>query len=122
MRCGELVVEWIDRVFRSAEKKAVNPLEIAVDLFNRYDLVDLVDRGGVTVRRQTRAFLTVQLFDFKISIVESIGEMGSGSARHTTATQTVIQHYDRSAFSTQQVGRRQPGNARAADTDVGADA
>src|SRR6185503_15526832 len=107
-------------MLRCTEKKAVKPLKITIDIFSRYDLVDLFDRCGVTIGRQARAFLAVQLFDFKIAIVESVGEMGGGSTRHTTATQTIIQHYNRSPFLCEQVRCCQPGDTRTDDTNIGA--
>ena len=122
MRGSVLVVEQVNFIRLRGEKKAVEPLEVTVDFLEDADLADLVDRCSVAFRCQSRGFSAVQLFDLNVAIVECVGKMSGGTTCHTTANQSIVEHYDGTTFTSQQVGRRKSCDARADDANLGADA
>src|SRR5687768_15055614 len=68
----DLLLENIPRAVGRNEEKAVDTIEVAVDLLIASDLLDPVNRRRVTFSDQPRAALSEQTFDFVVTIVEGV--------------------------------------------------
>src|SRR3954465_9335304 len=118
MRSGELSLELLASVFPAEEQVAFDALELAVDVFHRCDALDAMNRRHMALSGETRAFLSVELFDVVIAVVESGGEMGSSSAGFAATDRAVIDDDDRATCAREQVGRRHAGDARSDYADI----
>ena len=92
MRRGQLVFQQLNVIGCCCEEKTVEPFKIAFDFFARGNLVDFLDRSGMTFCCVTRALGAVKFFNLHVAVVVGVTEMSGRAAGHATANHAVIQN------------------------------
>src|SRR3954470_19100627 len=118
MRGVEFALERGTLVALREEKVAVQAGEIAVERFPAHDLVDALDRRGMAVGRDAHRLGAVQLLQLEVAVVEHVGQVAGGHARHARDERPVVEHGDRFAGLDQVVSGAQAGDTGADDADV----
>jgi hypothetical protein len=75
VRRFELALERRALVAFGEEQVAVDAREVAVDALLPHDGLDAVDRRGMAVGGEARAFAAVQLLDLEVAVIERVGEV-----------------------------------------------
>ena len=78
------------RLVRRLEQIAVEPLELAVNVFVRDDPFDAIDGCAVTLRGHARAIFAMISFQIVVAIIQRVHQMRCGAASHPTPNQSII--------------------------------
>src|ERR1700681_2157629 len=66
----QFFIENVRRFTGRHKQVTIQPLEIAFNFFLRYDGFNAIDCRGVTLGGKPGAFFAVEMFEFKVAIVE----------------------------------------------------
>ncbi len=118
MRCLEFFRQVVRRISGFGVEIPVQPLEAATDLFAADNLLDSIDSRGVALGGDTRGLLTVHPLDLTEPDVGGAHQMSRRPAGLTTRDRSIVEDGDTLLLEREQVGSRQPGDARPDDADV----
>lgn len=87
---------------------------MAVDTLGGDDMLDFIDRGGVALGGNPRAFGAMQLFEFNKTVIQGAGQV-RGASGFAASDVAAVQHDHLRALARQQISRGQLGNTRSDD-------
>jgi hypothetical protein len=109
----QLLVELRRVAIRRQEEISIDALEIAFDRFAPHDPLDGIDRRGVAVGGELRAFLAVQPFDLVPPVIHR-GDQVRGRARgHAATDRPVVDDDDGASLLRKQISGRDARDAGA---------
>src|SRR6185437_11764359 len=86
------LLQEIRRFTRRNEQIAIEALEITIDLLLLGDFANLLNGGGVTLRRQPRALGAVQTLHLGVAIIDGVRQMRRRLAGLAIRDGTIVQH------------------------------
>lgn len=100
------------------EEIPVATSEVAGDVLARDDRLDPLDGPAMTLGDQRRAFDAMETLELHVTRVEETREMRRRAGGFPATDRTVIEHHDRFAFASEEIGGGESSDAGADDTDV----
>lgn len=118
MSCLELALEFLPLALAAKHEITVEPLKVAVNVLERRDCLNAVDRGRMAFGGEASAVFAVELLDPVVSVIERSRDVSGRTACLTAADGTVVDDYDRPSGTGQQIGGSHARDAGSDDTDV----